>query len=91
LGEPSTIREIGIGINIVTKTETKTYPIIETKIDPIMNIEIEIEIEIGTNTAKVKKVVSLANLALGHDFVAQDSTPTSQYTLNDQGVIDMIE
>jgi hypothetical protein len=89
LGEPSTIREIGIGIDLVTKIKIKTYLIIKTRIDPLTNIETKIEVK--TNTAKVKEVVSLANLAFGQDYVAQDSTLASQQTLNDQGMTDMIE
>lgn len=89
MGKPSTIREIGIGINLVTKIKIKTYLIIKTRIDPFTDIETKIEAE--TNTAKVKEVVSLANLAFGQDCVAQDSTLAFQQTLNDQGVTDMIE
>ncbi len=66
LGKPSTIREIGIGIDLVTKTKIETYPIIKTKINPVTNIETKTEIE--TNIGKIKEVVSLANLALGHDL-----------------------
>lgn len=76
MGELFTIREIDTRINLVTKTEIKTYPIIETKIYLATTIETEIEIEI--NITKVKKVVFLANLALEHDFVAQDFTLASQ-------------
>jgi hypothetical protein len=74
LGEPFTIKKIDIKIDLVTKTEIETYPIIETKIHPATDIEIEIEI----NITKVKKVVFLANLALEHDYVAQDYTPAFQ-------------
>lgn len=57
--EPSAIREIGIGIDLVIRIETGTNPIIE----------------IEANTTKVEEVVSLANSALRCNFVAHDFAP----------------
>jgi hypothetical protein len=70
-----------IKTNIVTKIGIKTDPFIgiNTKIDP-------------TTKTKVKEVVSLVDLAPRNDYMAQDPTPsTSQHTLDDQGLTDMVE
>ncbi len=70
-GEPFAIREISTKTDLVNRIKIKT--------DSITKIEnrhlLDIEIVTGTNTTKVEEVVSLVELALGHEFVAQDFAP----------------
>jgi hypothetical protein len=57
----------------VTKTKNETYPIIETKIHPTIDIETEIEIEINITKVK-KKILSQTwhlNMILWHKILPQ--------------------